>query len=814
LRRQFSPCVDRCWRVLVLLCVLLITSAAGVHAQRSELGSRQVVDFNPGWRFLPSDVDGAESSDFKDASWQSLSVPHDWSIAGPVAPTNATGQGGGYFPYGVGWYRKDFKLDETANKRHVFVVFDGVMANSDVWINGVHLGKRPYGYVSFYYDLTGHLQFGAGSHNVLAVRCDTSKQPASRWYEGAGIYRAVRLVLLNDVHAEPWSTVVTTPRVSAETSVVHVETTVANESAHATETAVKFQLTDPEGKNVSDATAVVTKEVPAYGTMMFAADVVVAKPERWDVSNPKLYAADVQIAVAKKIVDDDHASFGIREFHFDPDTGFWLNGRNFKIKGAAMHIDGGAVGIAVPIAVYERRLLALRALGVNAIRTAHNPPSPEFLDLCDRLGFLVMEEMFDCWTVGKNPYDYHLYFKDWAERDTRDTVRRDRNHPSIILWSAGNEIHDTPHPEIAIPILKMLVDTFHENDPTRPVTEALFRPNASHDYDDGLADLLDVVGQNYRENELLAAHAAKPTRKIIGTENGPDRAIWLAMRDHPAFSGQFLWTGVDYLGEAGEAGGWPVIANGSGLIDKTAIARARGYERESWWSPQPNVHIARRIGATAKLAVDPGYAAAPARFRQTLYPDWSPKEATPGGELVEVYSNTDEVELLLNGTSLGRQRLHPDASPLTWKVPFEAGSLTAIGYTAGKPVARDELRTAGAARRLRVTPNRTSLTTAPGDVVCLDVSVVDDAGVLVPDAAIPLHVSVAGGLIRAVDNGDNANHPPFDTDHVTTYQGRALLIVGASDAGKVNVTVSAEGLTAGVTSVQATRGATVLSRSF
>ncbi len=814
MRRQGYRQVDQYLRMLLLPCVLVLTCAQGVWAQRGEAGPRRVVDFNVGWRFLPADAEGAETASFKDESWQELRVPHDWSIAGPVAPTNATGQGGGYFPNGVGWYRKDFELGQEASHGRVYVVFDGVMANSDVWINGFHLGKRPYGYVSFYYDLTGHLQFGAGSHNVLAVRCDNSKQPASRWYEGAGIYRPVRLVELNDVHAEPWSTVVTTPNVTAEKAVLHVETTVVNTSAEATNTAVKFQLTDPEGKTVRDGGASVAKEIPAHGTMKFAADIVVAKPERWDISSPKLYAADVQVSVLKQAVDDDHVPFGIREFHFDPDTGFWLNGRNFKIKGAAMHIDGGAVGIAVPIAVYERRLLALRALGVNAIRTAHNPPSPEFLDLCDRLGFLVMEEMFDCWTVGKNPYDYHLYFKEWAERDTSDTVRRDRNHPSIILWSAGNEIHDTPHPEVAIPILKMLVDTFHENDPTRPVTQALFRPNASHDYDDGLADLLDVVGQNYRENELLAAHAAKPTRKIIGTENGPDRTIWLAMRDHPAFSGQFLWTGVDYLGEAGEAGGWPVIANGSGLIDKTAIPRARGYERESWWAAQPNVHIARRIGATAKLAVDPGYAAAPARFRQTLYLDWSPKESTPGGEQVEVYSNTEEVELLLNDKSLGRQRLHPDASPLTWKVPFEAGSLTAVGYTAGKAVAKDQLRTAGAAKHLRVTPSRTSLTTAPGDVACFDVSVVDDAGVLVPDAAIPLHVSVAGGLIRAVDNGDNANHPPFDTDHVTTYQGRALLIVAASEAGKVDVTVSAEGLTDGVASVQATRGATVMSRSF
>jgi beta-galactosidase len=416
--------------------------------------------------------------------------------------------------------------------------------------------------------------------------------------------------------------------------------------------------------------------------------------------------------------------------------------------------------------------------------------------------------------VGKNPYDYHLFFKDWAERDTRDTVRRDRNHPSIILWSAGNEIHDTPHPEIAIPILKMLVQTFHDNDPTRPVTQALFRPNASHDYDNGLADLLDVVGQNYRENELLAAHAAKPSRKIIGTENGPDRAIWLAMRDHPAFSGQFLWTGVDYLGEAGEAGGWPIIGNGSGLVDKTAIPRARAYERESWWAAEPNVHIARRVGATEKLAVDPGYEAAPARFRQTVYVDWSPKAPAPDGEAVEVYSNAEEVELLLNGKSLGRQSLHADASPLTWKVPFEPGTLTAIGYQQGKQVAKDELRTAGAADHLVVSPAHTSVTTSPDDVLCFDVSVVDRNGVLVPDAAIPLHVGVSGGYIRAIDSGSNANHGPFQADSVTTFQGRALLLLGATQPGKIAVTVSGEGLKAGIAEVTATRGEAGVTRSF
>ena len=334
---------------------------------------------------------------------------------------------------------------------------------------------------------------------------------------------------------------------------------------------------------------------------------------------------------------------------------------------------------------------------MNAIRTAHNPPAPEFLDLCDRMGFLVMDEMFDCWTVAKNPYDYHLYFNEWSKMDERDTILRDRNHPSIILYSVGNEIHDTPKAELAKGILEGLVAVAHEADPTRPVTQALFRPNVSHDYDDGLADLLDVIGQNYRENEILAAHAQNPSRKIIGTENQHSRAAWLALRDNPPYAGQFLWSGIDYLGESRR---WPVVAAGSGLLDRTGAPKPMAFERQSWWSDKPMVFITRRVAPNALRPTDPGYEPAAQdvlRRPQVLFADWTPKNLQPHEETVEVYSNCKEVELFLNGKSLGVKPLNADASPRMWKVAFAPGTLKAVARNNGKVVATDELRTAGSA---------------------------------------------------------------------------------------------------------------------
>jgi beta-galactosidase len=436
-----------------------------------------------------------------------------------------------------------------------------------------------------------------------------------------------------------------------------------------------------------------------------------------------------------------------------------------------------------------------------------------------------MDEMFDCWTVAKNPYDYHLYFKDWSIRDTTDTVMRDRNHPSIILWSAGNEIHDTPRPEIAIPILKSLVATFHQNDPTRPVTQALFRPNASHDYEDGLADLLDVIGQNYREQEILAAHAQKPTRKIIGTENTHDRNQWVAMRDHPEYSGQFLWSGIDYLGESRV---WPTIGSGSGLLLSTALPHGRAFERQSWWSTTPMVAMVRRVSITRPTPVDPGYAnatsidqsaAAPTaprtaaqpdapravapppdpsvRFSEPLLADWTPKDLGPHTEAIEVYTNAEEVELFLNGKSLGTQRLHPDASAITYAIPFEPGTLKAVARNDGKIVATEELKTAGKPAKLVFAADKPTMPLTPdwNDARYVTATLVDDAGTRIPDSSTVIHFSASGpASIIAVDNGNMMDHDPFQATERKLYQGNALAILRAT--GQVTVTAAADGIPA------------------
>ncbi len=516
------------------LAFLTFASVLIISAQNS----RRMVSFDADWLFLKADAENAEKPELSDAAWRKLNVPHDWSIEGPFDEKNLTGGAGGFLPSGVSWYRKHFTVDAKDKGKRFFVEFDGVMGISDVWINGVHLGKRPSGYISFEYDLTQNLQFG--KDNVIAVRADTSAQPASRWFTGAGIYRHVRFLTKDAVHIPQNGVFVSTPQVNDKEATVKVSGEVVNQSNQPQTVSMQIDILDPNGKIVGASENKAVSVAPNQ-TTNFNLETNIKNPQLWNVEKGVLYKAVARIRANNKTnnktLDDETVNFGIREFHFEPATGFWLNGKNFKVKGVCLHADGSAFGAAVPLDVWERRLNELRKLGANAIRTAHNPPAPEFLDLADRMGFLVMDEMFDQWTVAKNPFDYHLYFNEWSKTDLRDTVRRDRNHPSIILWSAGNEIHDTPKPEIAIPILKGLVEEFHKNDPTRPVTQGLFRPNVSKDYDNGLADLLDVVGQNYREKEILAAYKQKPTRKIIGTENTHDLNQWLAVRDNPEYSG-------------------------------------------------------------------------------------------------------------------------------------------------------------------------------------------------------------------------------------------------------------------------------------
>jgi beta-galactosidase len=798
---------------LITLC-LIGTIALSFSNTSVRATSRTTLSFDAGWFFFKGDASGAENPSFNDSAWRKLDVPHDWSIEGPFDKNNPTRGSGGFLPSGVGWYRKHFTLD-SKNKR-VFIEFDGVMTNSDVWINGFHLGKRPYGYVSFRYELTDHLKLGG--ENVLAVRVDTSAQPASRWYSGAGIYRHTRLVTTEPVHIEHWATFITTPQVSAEKATVLVRTTVINQSEVARNVALEITLIDANGRALK--TPVTSSQSIAPGKSDdFQQEIVVKNPLIWDKDHPYLYKAITRARADNSNLDEETTTFGVREFHFDPVTGFWLNGRNFKLKGVCLHHDGSAFGAAVPLRAWERRLEILKGLGVNAIRTAHNPPSPEFLDLCDRMGFLVMDEMFDCWTVGKNSYDYHLYFKEWSLIDTRDTVRRDRNHPSVILYSAGNEIHDTPKPEIAIPILSSLVKVFHENDDSRPVTQALFRPNVSHDYDNGLADLLDVVGQNYRENEILAANKQKPTRKIVGTENTHELNAWLPMRDNPQYAGQFIWTGIDYLGESPA---WPNIASNFGLLDRTGTVRPIGYQRASWWSDKPMLYIARRVAPTPLAPTDPGYSPIPDRRPQVLFSDWTPRNLSVHEENVEVYSNCDEVELFLNGVSIGTQSRHGDDSPRIWKVQYASGTLLAVGRNnvikGDEPkgvallepqtssaansknkvhvVATYELRTAVTPAKIILTADRNSLGSTWDDIVYVSATVVDANGVLIPTASDLITFKVSGpGVIAAVDSGNNTSHEPFQASERKAYQGRCFAIIKASSGkGRITLSASAPGL--------------------
>lgn len=755
--------------------------------------TRVTKSFDADWKFLKGNAENAGKTDFNDSAWKTVNVPHDWSIEGPFDEKNPTGPGGGYLPSGVSWYRKHFTVSPKDKGKKFFIEFDGVMEKSDVWINGHHLGQRPSGYISFEYELTDHLNFG--KDNVITVKADTSAQPASRWYTGAGIYRHVRLVTKNEVYIPQYGVFVTTPQVDENEAIVSVLSEITNQSNKLQWVSMQVDLVDSNGKIVASEENKSIELAPNKSSS-FGLTLNVKNPNRWDINNPVLYKAITRIKSNKRTLDDETIPFGIRDYKFEAKTGFWLNGKNFKVKGVCVHHDGSAFGAAVPLAVWEHRFNEFKKIGVNAIRTAHNPPAPEVLDLADRMGFLVMDELFDQWTVAKNKYDYHLYFREWSKRDVRDTVRRDRNHPSIILWSAGNEIHDTPKPEIAIPILKGLVETFHENDPTRPVTQGLFRPNVSKDYDNGLADLLDVVGQNYREKEILAAHKQKPTRKIIGTENTHELSQWLAVRDNPEYAGHFVWSGIDYLGEAAK---YPAVSYNSGLLYKTATWRPLAFQRQSWWSDKPMVYLARRVAKTPLLPTDPGYNPIEERRPQVLFSDWTPKNLHPHEENVEIYSNCEEVELFLNGKSLGKKSKPANDSPRNWNVDFEVGTIKAVGINGGKIVSEYELKTAGKPAKIMLSVNKTTLKNNWDDVVFAQVTVTDEMGTIIPNAENLIKFETKGaGRVVAVDSGDFNSHEPYQALERRAYQGICFALLKANkSSGKITLTATSPNLKSG-----------------
>lgn len=752
--------------------LLFITLTLAIYPQQG----RQTIDMDRDWQFARGTHQDAVNPGFDDSGWQTVNVPHDWSIQGRYNRSNLTGRGGGYLPSGDGWYRKSFTLPDNNKGKKVLIEFDGVMANSEVYINGKLLGIWPYGYTTLIYDMTDHIRFGENETNILTVRANNIDQPASRWYTGAGIYRHVRMIVKDPVHIAHWGVFVTTPKVSKSRATVNASIQIDNTTTSNRSVTIQSTIIDKEGKAIKTASS--SQRIAAGSSRLVEQNMQVDNPLLWDTKDPQMYTMVTRVLDGKILLDEQVTDFGIRSIRYDAAKGFFLNDQPLKMYGACMHHDGGGVGAAVPAAVWEYRFNKLKEAGINAIRTAHNPMAPEFYDLCDRMGILVMNENFDTWEYAKNPHDYHLYFNEWWERDTRAMVLRDRNHPSIVLYSVGNEIRDNLDNEDGFRKYKQQQDLINGLDPTRPVTMALFRPNSSGVYNNGFADMMNVVGQNYRPGELLAAHEQNPKRIVIGTENIHDLDTYLALRDHEFMCGQFLWTGFDYLGE----NVWPKISFGTALFDKTGGWTREGLLRKAWWGNEPTVSVVRRSDNSGA---------------GEWVHDWTPLDTLAYDEaLLEIYTNTEEVELFLNDESIGVFERPDDHAPIPVKVNYRKGELRAEARTGGKVVATDVQRTAGTPHKIVLTPHKSTIGNNWEDVSIVHAMIVDKEGVRCPNAfhLIEFNLEGAGELI-ATDSGDQYGHEPYISNERSAHMGECIAIIRANqDQGVITITARAEGI--------------------
>jgi len=764
--------------------------------------------FDAGWKFNRGEVAGAQSPTFNDSAWRGVTLPHDFSIELAFNNVSPAGSSGGFLDGGVGWYRKTFTLDAAATGKRVLVQFDGVYQNSQVWINGTSLGTRPYGYSSFEYDLTPYLNSGAS--NVIAVRVDNN-QPNSRWYSGSGIYRHVWLTALSPVHIPQSGVFVTTPAISAASATVSVGTEVQNQSTASAAVTVTATAVGPGGAIAASATsAAITVAAGAAATV--PQSLTVASPQLWSPASPALYRVRVEVKVAGAIVDSYLTPLGIRTPLFSATTGFSINGQSLKLQGVAMHHDLGALGAAVSYRAIERQVQILKGMGVNAIRTAHNPPAPELLDVCDRLGILVMDEAFDTWTQLKTANDYSLYFTQWGQRDIQDMVRRDRNHPSVIMWSIGNEIYSG-----TVALATSLRDWVRALDTTRPVTWASNQMN--NPAVQALAAVLDLQGYNYAGyvGDYDADHAAHPTWKIFGSETtaavrsrgvyhtpastvtrtndgtNPDRqcssydneaarfgntaeAAYTYDNSRPFVAGSFIWVGFDYIGEPTPYSSYPSKSSYYGIVDTAGFPKDVYYFYKSRWTADPMVHI---------------------------LPHWNWSAGT--SVTIFVYNNCDSVELFLNDASQGSKTPGGAALHLEWTLPWSAGSVRAECRRGGSVVARDEVRTAGAAARVALSADRPTIAADGRDLAFITGDIQDAAGVLVPAAASSVSFALTGpGQLVGVDNGNPIDTASYQGTSRRTFNGKVLAIVRSTGtAGPIAVTASSAGLAAGSVTVTA-----------
>ncbi|GAB2824209.1 glycoside hydrolase family 2 TIM barrel-domain containing protein [Ferruginibacter profundus] len=779
---------------------------------------RQTIDFNNDWKFYLGNDSAAINEDYNDASWRIVNLPHDWSIEGNFSKDHPATNQGGALPGGIGWYRKTFTVPVSSKNKNVSIEFDGVYRNSEVWINGHYLGKRPSGYISFQYDLTPYLKW-VNDKNIIAVKVDNSQQPNSRWYSGSGIYRSVRLVF-DDSYAyiDRKEVFVTTTKLYAKQAKINFSTVINSTQKGVKSFLLLFDIYDANDKIVSSGGDFGDTIINFSGDrLVYNYSTSIYDHNLWSVSKPYLYKAVIRVVSKGKVIDKYETTFGIRSIQFDNKNGFFLNNRPLKIKGVCMHHDLGALGAAFNYRAAERQLQILKAMGCNAIRTAHNPPAPEFLDLCDKMGFLVMDEAFDMWQKKKNKFDYSKDFKEWYKEDLENMVLRDRNHPSVFMWSIGNEIREQFDSSGKV-MAKELADIVKRIDPTRPVTSAMTETFLEKNFI-AQSNALDVLGFNYKDYDYDSLPQRFPGQKFIASEtvsglatrgvyqfpsdtnriwppnykvqdtftgnkdltcaaydntyaywgNTHEKA-WLAVKKRDFIAGTFVWSGFDFLGEPVPYQ-YPARSAYYGIVDLAGFPKDVYYMYQSEWTNKPVLHI---------------------------FPHWNWK----AGDTTDVwayYNNADEVELFLNGKSLGTRKKATDALHVMWRVPFAPGTLKAVSMKNGRTVLIEEIKTAGAPVKIELTADRKIIHAGEKDLSFITARIVDKDGNTVPDANNLITFSITGNAnIAATDNGYQADTISFSSPQRQAWKGMALAIVRSSaKKGNSTLTAKASGLISG-----------------
>jgi beta-galactosidase len=785
------------------LTLWILSSAAicSATAQRSQ------TLFDSSWKFYRGDIANGEKLNIADDNWRTVQLPHDWSIEdlpnqsdsviGPFSIKSVGTTATGYTVGGTAWYRKHFKLKNTNGKK-IFIDFDGVYMNADVWINEHHLGNHPYGYTPFYFDLTPYLK-PPGEENIIAVRVKNEGRN-SRWYSGSGIYRHVWLTVTSLVHIKQWGVYITTSKIFNNTATINVNTTLVNEPG-LTDIKVHTTILDANRKAVATNE---TKIAPATTDANQAINM--AHPLLWSPDSPALYYAVTDLMQGSKVLDHVVTQFGIRSIEVSAEKGLLLNGKSIELRGGCMHHDNGPLGAATIDRAEERRAELLKSFGFNAVRTSHNPPSQQFLDACDRLGVIVIDEAFDQWEREKNPQDYHLYFDSSWKKDINAMVLRDRNHPSVIFWSIGNEINERVD-AAGLVIAKRLIDEIKMLDKTRPVTEAICsfwdHPGYKWDTTAPAFALLDVGGYNYQWKEYEPDHVKYPERIMMGTESVPLEAFdnWKQAEKHSYVIGDFVWTAMDYLGETGIghtaldsnktfAKEWPWFNSWCGDIDLIGGKKPQSYYRDIVWNRS-------KINMLVHKAVPAGHTEVVSYWG---WPDEVPYYTFTGDEgkilQVHVYTRYSFVRLLLNGKVVAEKNVSSENLTASFEINYQPGELKAIAVENGKAVDSVVLRTAGKATHIKLIADRAKIKNSSNDLVYVTAQIVDDKGELVPDADRLLHFTVEGtGEIAATANANPSDMESFQQPQHKTFQGKALIILRPKGkAGKIILKAEGEGL--------------------